>query len=115
MKKKMFLRILSAALCTVMAAAPCTAFSAANRALLLDATAGIDIITAQTEFEKNADGWNVSGGTLDADGGAAAVTPSGSGSCGISTGIGSGIYRNASNGDGLFWDFENEYYEEFLR
>ncbi len=108
MKKKMFLGILSAALCTVMAAAPCTAFAAANRALLLDASAGIDIITAQTEFEKNADGWDVSGGTLDADGGAAVVTPSGSGSCGISTGIGSGIYRNASNGDGLFWDFENE-------
>ena len=108
MKKKMFLGILSAALCTVMAAAPCTTFAAANRALLLDASAGIDIITAQTKFEKNADGWAVSGGALDADGGAAVVTPSGSGSCGISTGIGSGIYRNASNGDGLFWDFENE-------
>lgn len=106
MRNKVLSGIISAALCGIMTALPSAAW-AANKAVLLDASAGLDIIDAETEFGSSADGWDsVGSGSIEAVDGAAEI--SGDGTYGMSTNIGKNFYRNSSNEDGIYWDFETE-------
>lgn len=109
MNKKIISAMGKAVICGMIAAAiPMQSFAAAaaNKAVLLDVSAGTDILTAETEFTDGVEGWTVSGGSAEAVDGAMNVDFSGS-SAAVSTSIDSALYRSAAS-EGMYWDFETD-------
>lgn len=77
-----------------------------NKAVVAGISAGFDIISADTEFSDGLSGWEISGGQAEITDGAVKITASGS--AGLSTNIGSSIYKSASAGSPSVWDFETD-------
>ncbi len=107
MMNKKVLKALAGMLSAVITVSVPVSVFAAQKAVLIDACVGSNILSSENEFAENAGSWAAENSIIDVRDGAAVITPQSGGNYGMSTSIGADIYRNASSVEGLYWDFES--------